>query len=187
MSTTVVTAYCDGRKRSMQSIRNLVSGNRYAPYFPQFFVFNISNLFGSQTKKKWRPHFTLIQNNSQTGYLWFSLRFSRHLWMYSVSSVWEWWIGRHCPALPRGDSGMQRSPLAFNNNNNNNNNKVFTNFPRVDESPPNSRRQKHDLKQTVKEDPQYWSDLWTSLFSGAFCSVLMYWYTFFTQGKNCNT
>jgi len=26
------------------------------------------------------------------------------------------------PALPWGDSGMQRSPFAFNNNNNNNNN-----------------------------------------------------------------
>jgi hypothetical protein len=43
------------------------------------------------------------------------------------------------PALPRGNSGMQRNPLVFNNNNNNNNNNQrLTNFPKVEESPPNS-------------------------------------------------
>jgi hypothetical protein len=120
MSTTVVTAYCGGRKRSMrQSIRDLVSANRYAPYFPQFFVFNISNLFGSQTQKRAT---TFHANTKQLKNRLFMIQST----ILSASLVCPMFgndeLEGTVTALPGGDSGMQRSPLAFNNNNNNNNN-----------------------------------------------------------------
>jgi hypothetical protein len=61
----------------------------------------------------------------------------------SVSGGGHWWFRR--------STGKKRPVTRDNNNNNNNNNKTqsFTNFPKVDKSPPNSRRQKRDRRQIL--------------------------------------